>query len=119
MKLSVDLSIIQMLGEKLYSQGKAMVFVKECLQNSLDANARNISVEFATEYNIDVIKIIDDGDGIKDFQNHFATIGGSYKNKEGAIGGFGIAKLAIMAMDDWYVTSIQGTLTKDMLYNER
>jgi hypothetical protein len=116
MKLSVDMSIIPNLGAKLYEQDLMTVVVKECLQNSLDANASEVWLTIKDEGDGDFrVTIADNGDGILDFAKHMATIGGTYKNKEGSIGGFGVAKLAIMSMKSWKITSISGALSMDIL----
>ena len=111
-----------LLGKDLYSQDRALIFLRECMQNSLDAGATRIdvsaSVEGYTNSGKLTITVSDNGSGISDFESFFLTIGGSTKRETaGSIGGFGIAKLAIIAMDDWNIRSVDGYIERDMLFN--
>ncbi len=115
-KLSVDMSVIFLLGDKLYKQNKALVFLRECIQNSLDAHSTKIDVKVECHDDTVFIIVTDNGEGIQDFEKYFLTIGGSSKRDTlGSIGGFGIAKLAIMAMDDWSIQSQNGMVSRDIL----
>lgn len=116
--IDVDMSVISLLGDKLYSQNQAIVFMRETLQNSIDAAATHINVELEQEDDILNITVTDDGIGINDLQKYFLTIGGSSKREQiGSIGGFGIAKLSIMSMSNWSIESIGGIVTKEILEN--
>ena len=121
MELQVDLGVVLLLGKDLYTQDRGMVFLRECMQNSLDAGSTRIDVRMiGGEYGSHpiTIEVEDDGCGIADYEKFFLTIGGSTKQKEaGSIGGFGIAKLAIIAMDDWKVYSKDGFIEREMLFS--
>ena len=120
--LKIDMSVIMLLGRKLYTQNQYIVFVRETLQNSIDADATRIDITtnaLTDPEGKEILKIqvIDNGDGISDFQKYFLTLGGSTKRTENnnMVGGFGIAKLAIMSMRNWSITSLDGTITRDIL----
>ena len=118
MKLGVDYEAVRLLGEQLYSQPRQLVFLREGMQNAIDSGAKNIKVTIdALSYETD-IRIEDDGCGISDFQSLFLTIGGSSKRSGGTIGGYGIAKMAILAMDDWQIQSLDGYLNKSNLIDD-
>jgi hypothetical protein len=111
-KLDVDMSVIGILGEKLYTQPLGIFILRECLQNAIDARASQIDIT----HNGHELTVTDNGVGIEDFQSLFLTIGGSSKhNQSETVGGYGIAKLSIMAAEDWSIASRQGTVTRDIL----
>jgi hypothetical protein len=115
-ELKVDMSIIFQLGKKLYTQSPEIVFIRETVQNSLDARATNIEINANTEDDKLTLQVKDNGTGISNYSEYFLTLGGSTKrDTAGTIGGFGIAKLAIMAMDDWKIESLDGTITRQIL----
>lgn len=119
-ELTIDYSIIPVLGRSVYSSMPLFVVLRELLQNSTDAKAKHIEINTSVLDNGDlVITFIDDGIGIQDFLNHFLKFGGSSKRTEdGNIGGFGIAKIAVFASKDWYCESNGWRVTKDMMMNK-
>lgn len=115
-RIDVDLSVIGLMGDKLYSQSRMVVFMREVLQNAIDAESNRIDVLIQSSDNQYIITVKDNGTGINDFQKYFLTIGGSTKRDNGGtIGGFGIAKLSIMSMDNWSIRSQDGYVNKDIL----
>jgi hypothetical protein len=122
-KLEVDMNVIYLLGKGLYSQSQAFVIAREMLQNALDAHATIVNVSLVksdnrTDDNYQTLEMIDNGDGIEDLQKYFLTIGGSSKRQTaGNVGGFGIAKLAIMSADNWSITTISGSIDREGLTN--
>ena len=115
-RIDVDLSVIGLMGDKLYSQTRPVVFIREVLQNSIDALASRIDVTVEGEDESWFITVEDNGTGIENFQKYFLTIGGSTKrDNSGTIGGFGIAKLSIMSMDEWSIQSKDGYVNKTIL----
>lgn len=115
-KLKMNDNIILQLGSKLYNQSFSWVIIRELMQNSIDAGARNIGVTFKGSR----LTVTDDGCGLDEngLLNTFLTVGESDKLRtENTIGGFGIAKLAILSAKDWSIASHSKLLTKDILLN--
>lgn len=112
--LQVDMSTTLLLGEKLYTQSPSLVFLRETLQNSIDAGSTCIDILAFSDSAGYSIEVIDNGEGIEDMQGYFLKLGGSHKN-EGAIGGYGIAKLAIIGMAEWEIDSLEGRITREAL----
>lgn len=109
--LSIDPKIVSLLGNRLYTQDTGIIILRECLQNSIDAGATVISVE----YSDNVLTIADNGIGITDFNAYMFTIGGTSKNGGGNVGGYGIAKLALLAQKEWYMQSQAGRIDHNSL----
>ena len=85
-------------AKKEYASWK-FAFFRELLQNSIDAGAKNINVSIQRKNNNDVfIEFVDDGKGMSKntLVNAFLALGGSEKNIETDIGGFGYAKTLIL-----------------------
>lgn len=109
-----NLSMVwSMFSDQIYSQGdKLFLAVREMLQNSRDAGAKNIKITWVADSELlqvptrdggtrrmqsGTLTFEDDGSGMSEetFRNVFMVIGGSLK-PEGALGGFGVAKAAIL-----------------------
>lgn len=103
MQVGIRQAAIQGLGKALYTSTPAWVLVRELVQNSLDGGATSITISTK-----DGLLVKDNGTGFSDPQL-FLDVGGSEKG-EGAIGGFGIAKLAVICQPKWLVRSLFGTL---------
>lgn len=75
-----------------------LAIVRELIQNSRDANARNIWFEFEDGR----YSCRDDGHGMNetDFELYYLNLGGTLK-KTDSIGGFGAAKKLTFAADTW------------------
>lgn len=103
-QMKLDGSHFQRIAKLEYREwGKALI--RELLQNSSDAGATKIEVNWAEESRILVFK--DNGIGMtRDvLQNVFLKFGGTQK-AEGSVGGFGKAKEIILAAwEDWCVRS--------------
>lgn len=104
-----------MIAKDIYSQGdRVFLAVREMLQNSRDARAKNISVtwednpEDAEGRRTGTLTFSDDGRGMdrRIVTEKFMTLGESEK-EEGALGGFGAAKAAILTASvngwDWHL----------------
>ena len=91
----------KMASKDYYNWESALV--REFIQNSVDADAKNIELNFNGEW----LQIIDDGCGmsITTIENALLTLGGSHK-KECSIGGIGKAKeLLYFAWPQWEIRS--------------
>jgi len=91
----------KMASKDYYDWESALI--REFIQNSVDADAKNIELSFNGEW----LKIIDDGCGmsITTIENALLTLGGSHK-KECSIGGIGKAKeLLYFAWPQWEIRS--------------
>ena len=91
----------KMAAKDYYNWESALI--REFIQNSVDADAKNIELSFNGEW----LEIIDDGCGmtITTIENALLTLGGSHK-KECSIGGIGKAKeLLYFAWPQWEIRS--------------
>lgn len=73
-------------------------WIREVLQNSIDANSKNISITaIQLDTNQLLITVKDDGKGMNRdvLENGFMSLGGSVKDGEDAVGGFGVASMMI------------------------
>ena len=122
-ELKINMGIALLMGKKFYDQSPMVIFIRETLQNSLDAQSTLIEINANEDTDEEGNRILnitvkDNGTGIDDIQKYFLTVGEpGKKNAENSIGGFGLAKLAIISMDDWKLTSLDGTITRDILIN--
>jgi len=111
---SIDPKLIAMLGRKLYSNHPVPIIVRELLQNSIDACRRagvepRISITINQSNNREVTIICDDnGCGMSpdEIVNDFLCLGGTNKRGTSSVGGFGIAKAAIMSGIYWKVETL-------------
>lgn len=111
---SIDPKLIAMLGRKLYSSHPVPIIVRELLQNSIDACNRagvepviSIKVEQLTDRQV-IITCDDNGCGMtpEEIISDFLCLGGTNKRGTGSVGGFGIAKAAIMSGVSWSVETL-------------
>jgi len=117
-RTTIDPDLIALLGRKLYSSHPIPIVVRELLQNSVDACSRaNIMPEIALKVDIrhigndkyiTTITCRDNGIGmdIDELLNKFLCLGGTGKTDirtKQTVGGFGIAKAAIMSGCYWSV----------------
>jgi hypothetical protein len=95
-----------------YSNPLPWIWIREALQNSVDANSSKIDINIDSEY----ITFSDDGNGMTAdiILNKLLTLGGTYKNTENATGGFGKAKeVLFFAWEEWVIKS--SSTTKERL----
>jgi len=118
-ELSINLEAIETMGEKLYPTNLGIVVLRELIQNSLDADATFIDIELGVDDNkIATLSVLDNGIGIADYNKYFLQIGNiSDQKKENSIGGFGMAKLALLSCTTLEVVSVGGYFNKTMLFN--
>jgi HSP90 family molecular chaperone len=120
---STALDIIPLLGEKIYSGNLGEIVLRESIQNSLDARSTKIEVTLTNDGNTWTLVVTDNGIGIDDYNDHFLKIGGSedYKRNHtdnSIIGGFGLAKLAFFACQEWKVESKGWEVNKYIAENQ-
>ena len=100
--------LIKILGKKLYNNPLPVILARELLQNSRDAclrGHRKISMTIErTPATIPAIQITCDDDGCgmdRDTLLYTFLAMGKTKKAEGAVGGFGVAKIALFTADTW------------------
>jgi len=121
--LSVDIRLLKLMGEKLYSGHPLWIVTRELLQNSRDAcitsNSPDSHIKITLEINPDYYIIICEDNGIgmssEDILNKFLCLGRSGKDNGDSVGGFGIAKAAILSCDEWVIESRDNYLDDSML----
>jgi hypothetical protein len=115
-KLEIQISpeLLASLGKSMYANGFFMTIIRELIQNSLDADSKNIDVL----YRDNRLTVIDNGYGIKQVDGLLNVIGGAYHESTNSIGGFGLAKIAIFACDYWQFKSVSGSFCKGFNYDE-
>jgi len=109
-EITIDSGICQLIGEGLYSSPWESIWVRETQQNSGDAGADEIHYNYGEEM-VDGNKLYwlscqDNGCGMTPdtFIDYFLKVGASYKpDSPDPVGGFGVAKLAILAGIHWRV----------------
>jgi hypothetical protein len=107
-----------------YSNDIRFIWIREAIQNSVDAGAKNINIEINSESR--TITLIDDGRGMNEdiLLNKLLTLGGSHKDSPDAVGGFGKAKeVLFFTWESWSITTCmdgktQYYLTSEMLGNQ-
>jgi len=106
--ITVDNELLSLLGDKLYSNPSDFILCRELLQNSVDSTASRIDIDYRHDEDRGgyILSVEDNGIGMtKDtLLNVFLGIGKS-KKAGGAVGGFGIAKVAIFSCDIWEITT--------------
>ena len=115
--IKINQSIISILGRKLYSSNFGFVVLRELIQNSLDAGAKEILISWDSTKRI--LTVFDDGCGIAKIDGLLNVIGESLKNVENleTIGGYGLAKLAIFGCKEFQFQSISGSFSTGFLYD--
>lgn len=84
-----------------YASPLSFVWIREAIQNSVDANATRIDITVQNE----CIELSDNGHGMNldTITNKLLTLGGT-KKEEGSVGGFGKAKeILFFAWDKWEI----------------
>lgn len=126
---SIDPRLIGLLGRKLYSSNPLPIVVRELLQNSRDACIRKgveprikITITQLRDINYNerwLVSCDDNGIGMTadEIVNDFLCLGGKKADGSGQVGGFGIAKAAIMGGANWKVRTLDNYLSKDILEN--
>lgn len=123
---TIDPRLLQMVGRKLYSQNPAVIAVRELLQNSRDACVRKgvepdirIIVRHNTKVSPSTVTVtcIDNGIGMTQSQlvNDFLRLGSKKTFQGSQVGGFGIAKAAILSGEDWKIRTLDNILNKELL----
>jgi len=128
-QMSIDPALISLLGRKLYSSHPLQIIVRELLQNSVDA-CKNIHpyirIEVQTkkickpeEEFFTIITCTDSGCGMSEdvLINKFLCLGGTTKSDGETVGGFGIAKAAIMSGIWWSVHTHDLYVSSKMVMN--
>jgi hypothetical protein len=102
-KISSDL--ISMLGKKLYSSSHMVILARELLQNSIDAVSQTNKPKIEIALTGSMLTVSDNGCGMDNdtLLNVFLCIGGSKKQSNTSVGGFGIAKVCLFASQTWSV----------------
>ena len=120
--MSIDPTLIKMLGRKLYSSHSIPIIVRELLQNSVDACKRKgvipqISISVVRDATEAKITCTDNGCGMsqQELLNDFLCLGGSSKRGTDSTGKFGIAKAAIMSGNYWEVHTLDNFISIDDL----
>ena len=118
-------SLIPLLADKLYENNPLPVLTRELLQNSLDAaHRKGVEPKIDLEIAIDesggcTVRCTDNGIGMTDAQivDDLLKVAGSHsydKDKGSEIGGMMLAKLAIMAHQQWSVHTLTNWFDGDM-----
>ena len=122
--ITVDPRLLSLIGAKLYSGHPLPIVVRELIQNSRDACVRKgvapkIELTVTVPYgNNIVVTCRDNGIGMTADQlvNDFLCLGNTSKTHDGsAVGGFGIAKAAIMRNPVWHVHSLDNYMDNTFL----
>lgn len=139
-EFSVDPRMFSLVGPRLYRGNLARIWVREVLQNSMDAGAKNIDIRMRKqsykgilpadldldraeaalyeERRGEIIELTceDDGHGMSEdtFINSFLRLGSSEK-AEFSIGGWGVAKAIILCGQYWEVETDEIRCTSEML----
>jgi hypothetical protein len=98
-----------------YSQNNPLKAIAEFVENSIDADAKRIKIIRGKHKHQHYIKIIDDGQGINDFQYVATHIGDSIKRKlkkqgaTGIQGEFGIGLLSFWTVGDQLMLTSTGS----------
>jgi hypothetical protein len=125
-EISVDPRLLSIVGKSLYKGHPIPILVRELVQNAVDAHLRDnsepdIDIIFKIDSDNDVteISVRDRGIGmsVDDLHNNFLRLGASDKGDvdDEAVGGFGIAKAAIMSHKFWSVHTRNNYIDYQML----
>jgi len=117
-KMSVSSNIFQLLGSAVYGARPMLpITIRELLQNSVDAGASKI--EFIIDYQHRTLIATDNGCGMDEttLLDGFLCLGSS--TKQMGVGGFGVAKAAIIGTcAKWEVRTNGILVTSEMVANE-
>lgn len=125
-EISVDPRLLQTIGRSLYKGHPIPILIRELVQNAVDAHIRDDSVpDIDVTIQMDgagepiMISVRDKGIGMSadDLHNNFLRLGASDKGSvsDKSVGGFGIAKAAIMSHPFWAVHTRDNYVDYDML----
>jgi hypothetical protein len=123
--MTVDPRLLTLIGKKLYSSNPLPIVVRELLQNARDACIRKgivprIYIEIIANSNTSVdVYVEDNGIGMTEEQllNDFLCLGNTSKMDDSeAVGGFGIAKAALMRNKKWSVQSLDNFIDESYVY---
>lgn len=127
-KMTVDPRLLRLIGDKLYSSHPLPIVVRELLQNARDACVRkgvDVRVRIAIKHYYQesppyfLVECEDRGIGMTEEQllDDFLCLGNTSKiDDEGAVGGFGIAKAAIMRNPEWSVHTLDNYVNQDIIF---
>lgn len=126
-RMTVDPRLLRLIGDKLYSSHPLPIVVRELLQNARDACVRKgteTKVRIAIKHHYQdgeyfIVECEDRGIGMTESQllNDFLCLGNTSKiDDEGAVGGFGIAKAAIMRNPEWSVHTLDNYVDQKIIY---
>lgn len=114
-RLSIDPRLIKLVGRSMYSMHPLPLVTRELLQNARDACLRKgvapkiqITFRMIARRRCQIV-CRDNGIGMtpKQILEDFLCLGGTSKNGDGQnVGGFGIAKAAIMSSETWSVHTL-------------
>lgn len=115
--LSADIPTLWRLQCKnLYSSANlAALAVRECLQNSLDAVRDTSKGKINITVSSDSIIVEDNGVGMSEdtIHNKFLTLGGTTKDNDSEVGGFGLAKSVILGCGTGFTVETQDNMFSD------
>lgn len=124
LNVTFDPGVIQMLGSKMYSLPPTVVIPRELVQNSKDAAVRRgVEPDIHVELNVYdkkvEITVSDNGDGmtVDDILGKFLRVGRrkTATEQKGGVGGFGLAKIAIMSQKWFAVHTLSNYFDFDSL----
>jgi hypothetical protein len=125
--MSVNPRLLKLLGQKLYSSHPLPIVVRELLQNSRDACQRKgvvpaieIKIEVKTNYET-WVTCVDNGIGMTESEiiDNFLCLGNTSKNDSSSVGGFGIAKAALMRNEWWSVNTLDNYIDSTFFDEEK
>jgi len=139
----VDQSSFTLVGTKLYSEDLAAIWVRETVQNSVDAGAKNVTITYrearftnGEKGNLDfegiytgwsssgpkLVSLVcdDDGCGMDEdvLLDDFLRLGGSFKPGNESVGGFGVAKAIVLCGQRWNIHTNDLHLDASMMGKE-
>ena len=120
--MTVDPRLIQLLGSKLYTMPPLPICLRELEQNARDACLRKgvtpeITITVEEVNGETMVTCIDNGIGMTQEQilNDFLCLGNKHDDGAKTVGGFGVAKAAIMRNARWLVHSLDNELDNEIL----
>lgn len=122
-QMTIDPRLMQLLGDKLYNMSALPILLRELLQNARDACLRKgviPEIEITVETDEDMRVVVtcrDNGVGMTQEQivEDFLCLGNKHSDGAKTVGGFGVAKAALMRNPKWYVHSLDNELDEQVL----
>lgn len=103
LNFSAPTDVIMELTRKIYENNFYLIWMREVLQNSTDALCKSLHISNSYDRETNTTQLIakDDGMGMTEdiIHNAFLALGGSQKDNDLAVGGFGIAKTIVLGGD--------------------